>query len=293
MPISGATTIVICGNRHQDNYLPKINDMIRLMLDAGISVYIERRFADYMASMTPDILQRCRITDTPPPHTHVAVSIGGDGTFLRTARWIGRGGIPVLGINTGHLGFLAGYTLDEAPSLIDMLLNHTGIIEERIVLQVESPDIPADILPFALNEVAILKEDTSSMISVHLTLNDFLLADYMADGLIISTPTGSTGYNLAVGGPILQPTLQALSIAPIAPHTLTLRPIIIGSNSVLHAVTTSRATHYRVSLDGCSFVMTVGTSLTVRRADFSIRTLRRSDTDFAATLRNKLLWGQR
>lgn len=293
MSISGAPTVVICGNRHQDNYLPKINEMIRLMIDAGIKIYIEQRFADYIAPSTADLIQLCLVTDTPPARTDVAVSIGGDGTFLRTARWIGQRGIPVLGINTGHLGFLAGYTLDEAPSLIDMLLNGTGIIEERIVLRVESEDIPDDILPFALNEVAILKEDTSSMISVHLTLNDFLLADYMADGLIISTPTGSTGYNLAVGGPILQPTLQSLSIAPIAPHTLTLRPIVIGSNSVLNAVTTSRASHYRVSLDGCSFVMNTGTRLTVRRADFSIRTLRRADTDFAATLRNKLLWGQR
>lgn len=267
--------------------------MIRLTLDAGISVAIERRFALYLQRNGYSLPETCRLVDTPVDGTTAAISIGGDGTFLRTARWVGQKNIPILGINTGHLGFLAGYTLQEAPSLIDMLIHGTGIIEKRNLLHVESPDIPADIFPYALNEVAILKDDTSSMISVHTELNGTFLADYLADGLLISTPTGSTGYNLSVGGPILQPTLHTVCIAPIAPHTLTLRPIVVAGDSVLRAVTTSRAEHYRVSLDGCSFVMDAGSSITVRMADFCISILRRADTDFATTLRNKLLWGQR
>lgn len=288
-----AISIVISGNCHQDSYLSEIHDMILLTLDAGIAVAIEHRFARYLIQHGFTLPDSCRLVDFLDDGTTAAISIGGDGTFLRTARWVGRKNIPILGINTGHLGFLAGYTLREAPSLIEMLINGTGIIEKRNLLHVESPDIPTDIFPYALNEVAILKDDTSSMISVHTDLNGIFLADYLADGLLISTPTGSTGYNLSVGGPILQPTLHTICIAPIAPHSLTLRPIVVAGDSVLSAVTTSRAEHYRVSLDGCSFIMNAGSSITVRMADFCISILRRADTDFAKTLRNKLLWGQR
>lgn len=286
-------SVIICGNRHQDTYLTKIDELITLMLQSGIEVNIERRFSDYISDAGFDLINRCHIIDRPVDSATAAVSIGGDGTFLRTARWVGRMDIPILGINTGHLGFMAGYTLDEAPSLIEMLLTGNGVIERRSLLQIDSPDLPDDIFPYALNEVAILKEDTSSMISVHLSLGDFFLADYLADGLIISTPTGSTGYNLSVGGPIIQPTLQAICIAPVAPHTLTLRPIVVARDSMLHAVTTSRASHYRVSLDGCSFIMNTDTCIDIHNADFCIKILRRADTDFATTLRNKLLWGQR
>lgn len=284
---------MICGNRHQDSYLQKIDEFIRLLRESGIDVYIERRLATYLSQNGGNALEGCKVADEPPADARAAISIGGDGTFLRTARWIGRMEIPVLGINTGHLGFLANYTLEEAPSLVEMLLTESGVVERRTVLKVEADGIPEDIFPYALNEVAILKDETASMISVNLTLDNIFLADYLADGLVISTPTGSTGYNLSTGGPIVQPTLECLCISPIAPHTLTLRPMVVSGDSHLIAHTTSRAERYRVSLDGCSFVMKAGSEVRVSKADFTVSVMRRADSDFATTLRNKLLWGRR
>lgn len=286
-------SVIICGNRHQDRHLERIGEVISLLRTSGISVAVERRFAVYLRDAGGIILDDSEIADAPPKSAGAAISIGGDGTFLRTARWIGRIGIPVLGINTGHLGFLANYTLDETPSLVAMLLSGSGDIERRALLRLHGDNLPEDIFPYALNEVALLKDETSSMISVNVTLDDTFLADYLADGLLISTPTGSTGYNLSAGGPILQPTLDCLCLSPIAPHTLTLRPIVVSGESRLTALTTSRADRYRVSLDGCSFVMPAGSTVSISKADFEVKVIRRPDDNFPATLRNKLLWGQR
>jgi NAD+ kinase len=223
----------------------------------------------------------------------IALSIGGDGTFLRTAEWVGSSEIPILGINTGHLGFLSNYTLDKAVCLIADLKQGCMKKERRIVLSLESDYLPDGFYPYCLNEVAILRDDTSSMITVNTLLDDYLLADYLADGLVISTPTGSTGYNLSVGGPMLQPTLDCLAVSPIAPHSLTVRPLVVNSASVIKAKTMSRASSYRVSIDGRSFTLPCNTTITVRRAPFDVITLRLAGDNFAATLRNKLLWGRR
>lgn len=284
--------VLIFGNRHQGSHIPEIGIFLDLLRATGIGLRIEMNFASYLTETGIEVSDSERF-DGIPYGADVAISIGGDGTFLRTARRIGRLEIPVLGVNTGHLGFLANYTLDEGPSLIKMLLEGSGIIEPRRVLKVESKALPDDIFPYALNEVAILKEDTASMISVRMEVDSIFLADYLADGILISTPTGSTGYNLSAGGPILMPYIDGLCIAPIAPHTLTLRPIVVNGDTEISAVTTSRATAYRVSLDGCSFIMPCGSRIKIGKADFQTLTIRRPDDNFPATLRNKLLWGKR
>ena len=258
-----------------------------------IVVAMERRFADYLAGRGVNVAED-EITDTPPADAGAAISIGGDGTFLRTARWIGAKGIPVLGINTGHLGFLASYTPAEFGELTDMLLEGDAIVEERIALKVEvGPGCEAPELPYAVNEVAILKDETSSMITVKVDIAGHFLADYMADGVLFSTPTGSTGYSLSAGGPILSPALDVMCITPIAPHTLTLRPFVVSGDDVINACTESRAKRYRVSLDGVSFLMEAGTSISIRKADFRPRVIRRPGDSFAWALRTKLLWGLR
>lgn len=285
--------IIICGNRHQDSHLAGIASFLQQMRVARFTLNIERRFADYLIATGNISIPDSEIIDYPPADAHAAVSIGGDGTFLRTARWIGKLMTPILGINTGHLGFLANYTLPESSQLISLLRNCSEHVEARAMLKISGNDIPDDIFPYALNEIAILKDDTSSMISVNLNIDDTFLADYLADGLIISTPTGSTGYNLSAGGPILQPTLDTLCISPIAPHTLTLRPIVVSGDSILYARTTSRAPSYRVSLDGVSFTMPQDSAFVISQADFRVNILRRPDDNFPAILRKKLLWGQR
>lgn len=282
----------ICGNCHQDNQVVRIGEFLRLLEESGPEHIVEGRFARYLSARGVEVPQD-RVSDVLPEDADIAISMGGDGTFLRTARMIGSREVPVLGINTGHLGFLANYTLDEADTLIGMLLSGSGSIERRMMLEVESESIPPDIQPYALNEVAILKDDTSSMISARIMIDGIFLAEYLADGLTVSTPTGSTGYNLSAGGPIIQPTLECLCISPIAPHTLTLRPIVVGGDSEITATAVSRASHYRVSLDGCSFVLPCGESFRMRKAGFSTLVVRRPDDNFPATLRKKLLWGQR
>ena len=174
-----------------------------------------------------------------------------------------------------------------------MLADGTASLESRMLLRLECDHLPEDMWPYALNEVSVLKEDTSSMINVEASIDGFPLADYLVDGLVVSTPTGSTAYSMAAGGPIVEPTLQCVVLTPVAPHTLTLRPLVVGSESEILLKVTSRADAFRVSLDGRSIVMPCGTTLRVRRALFSTIVMRRPDDDFASILRNKLLWGRR
>ena len=174
-----------------------------------------------------------------------------------------------------------------------MLADGTASLEPRMLLHLESDHLPSGLWPYALNEISILKEDTSSMINVSTRIDGFPLAEYLADGLVVCTPTGSTAYSMAAGGPIVQPTLECITLTPLAPHTLTLRPLVVGADSDLHLKVTSRADAFRVSLDGRSVVMPCGATLRVRRALFSTIVMRRPDDDFASILRNKLLWGRR
>ena len=287
--------VLLAGHRHQERSLEDIKHLLEFLRANGIRFAAERLFGTYLRNNGFD-LSEMEITDLPDPEAGAVISIGGDGSFMRAARWVGSLEIPVLGINTGHLGFLASYTPSEMPELVEMLHNGSAEVESRMALMVdlgkEGDKTPQPPL-YALNEVAILKEDTASMINVNTTVNGHYLADYLADGLIVSTPAGSTGYNLSAGGPILSPTLNAICITPIAPHTLTFRPLVVDARSIIEARTTSRASHYRVSLDGISFLMDVDTLISIRKADFTPRVIRRDNDSFADTLRNKLLWGRR
>lgn len=280
--------IAVCGNRYQEKYIGRVIECIRLLLDSGAEVGVRRQFAEYLGELP----KGAEAIDFPLGYDAVA-SFGGDGTFLRAARWVGDSGIPVLGINTGHLGFLATYSIDETPELIDVLLKGKAVVEKRMLLKLDCAEMPEGFYPYALNEVAILKEDTASMIDVDLFVDDIFIADYMADGLIVATPTGSTAYNLSVGGPILHPQIDCMTLSPVASHTLTLRPMVIGGESHLRAVTDTRADSYRVSVDGSSFTLPRGTEIRISKAPFRLNILRRPGDDFASTLRHKLLWGQR
>lgn len=284
--------IAVSGSRHQDSWLSGISHLFSLLECAGFQIIVQKRFYDYLCSKHLGLPAGCREVDSPEG-AEACISLGGDGTFLRTAQWVGSESVAILGINTGHLGFLAHYSLDDADEIVDSLRERRFIAERRLLLRVECDNMPPQIWPYALNEVAILKEDTSSMITVNTTIDGYFLADYLADGLLISTPTGSTGYNLSVGGPILQPDIDCRLISPIAPHSLTMRPLVVGADSTIEATTTSRAHTYRVSLDGRSFVMKCGSTIRISRAPFAIATLRLPEDNFASTLRQKLHWAVR
>ncbi len=284
--------LYLYGNLHQDGHFADLDALLRLLERRGFNVDIDRRFGEYLASNGLDVTSFA-LCETFPVSTDAILSIGGDGTFLHAAERAGATEVPILGINTGHLGFLASYTLGEAAQLADMLTSGDARLEHRMLLRLESDDMPSDMWPYALNEVSVLKEDTSSMINVATRIDGFGVADYLADGLVVATPTGSTAYSLAAGGPIVEPTLKCITLTPVAPHTLTLRPLVVGAESDLRLKVTSRADAFRVSLDGRSAVLPCGAELRIRRALFSTTVMRRPEDDFASILRNKLLWGRR
>lgn len=222
----------------------------------------------------------------------MAFSIGGDGTFLRTAAKIGTAGIPILGINAGRLGFLADVSLQEAAEVLpEMLLKNCYDVEERAVIELSIPECRQNYQRFALNEVAILKRDLSSMVTVTVSVDGVLLNQYDADGLTIATPTGSTAYAMSAGGPILEPQSHCFELVAIAPHSLATRPLVIRDDWKLDIQVSSRNNLFLVAIDGSPLHLTTEYKLQISRAAHRVKVVRRPDRTFFDTLRQKLMWG--
>lgn len=284
--------VAIYGNLYQEDYVDHLYEFLDALALSGIKVEMESAFYNYLSRLLPQQPQVDGVIVGRDFDADMAISIGGDGTFLRTARWVGDKQIPILGINTGHLGYLADVTVDEMIMAVDDLKTGKYKVENRALIEVTSPRKEAIVeWNYALNEVAVIKQDTSSMIAVEVKVNDVDLAVYKGDGLIVSTPTGSTGYNISVGGPIVEPTAPNWIVSPIAAHSLTMRPLVVSDSRELTITTTSRATNYRVSLDGRSVTLPVGTTIKLRKAPFVVKVVQRLRHNFGDTLRNKLLWG--
>lgn len=285
--------IAFWGNKFQPDHLAAINNLLTLLKNEKVGVYIEKSFADYLTENGINLESRdINITTSIPDNTKIVLSFGGDGTLLRAAEWVGRREIPIMGVNTGHLGYLTSYTLDDTYRIIQDSIYSKGRLECLSLIEVSGFEIPEEIWPYALNEVALLKSETSSMLKVRANIDNHYLADYQADGLIVATPTGSTAYNLSVGGPIMQPTLPCWAISPIAPHSLTMRPLVVSAESQIELRAESRSNNYRLSLDGRSFLLQCSDSaIEIRKADFSIIVMRSRGEDFASILRSKLNWG--
>jgi NAD+ kinase len=219
------------------------------------------------------------------------ISIGGDGTLLDTIAFVRDSGIPVLGINTGRLGFLTGLEKSDLQQAIDDLLKNAYTLDKRSLLLLES-NIPLfNGINYALNDFVIHKKETSSMITVHTFINGEFLNSYWADGLIISTPTGSTGYSLSCGGPIIFPRSASFVITPVSPHNLNVRPIIVPDDNVISFEIEGRGSTFLVSLDSRSETISSSIEMAVRKADFTINLVRLNQENYLDTLRNKLMWG--
>lgn len=283
--------IAVFGSDYQQEHVQHLSAIFRELARRNAWVAVEERFYQYLCRLLPEPPQVNDVITGDDFDAALVLSIGGDGTFLRTARCIGPREIPVLGINTGHLGYLADAAADEFASRMDDIFEGRFRIESRTMIAVTSnaTDFPDN--AFALNEVAIMKKDTSSMIDMEAWIDGAHLANYLADGLIVSTPTGSTGYNLSVGGPIVAPQAPVWVVSPIAAHSLSMRPLVVDDRSVVSVTTRSRSESYRVSLDGQSFSMSVGTTITMRRAPFVTKVVQSLGHRFVDTLRTKLLWG--
>lgn len=223
----------------------------------------------------------------------MALSVGGDGTFLRTAAAIGRSEVPILGINAGHLGFLADVPLSEVDdALTSILVEKKYEVEHRSLLHLDVLNCQQPYQQNALNEVAILKRDQSSMVSVSVYVDGNFLNQYDADGLAIATATGSTAYAMSAGGPILEPQSNCWVIVPIAPHSLTTRPLVIRDSCELDIEVESRNNIYLVATDGKPVHLTTQSKLHLSKADYQIGVVRRPDHTFFDTLRTKLMWGR-
>ena len=288
--------IAVFGKRRQNaEDLPRIAALMEILSGKGIFVSVQRHFYEAMTRDLGVPMEADDVFEADEFSADAAISIGGDGTFLRTARWVGPKEIPIIGFNTGHLGFLAEESLADAPATVDNLLAGTFFIESRSLLEVKASgeNLRQSISgwAYALNEVAILRHDSASMITVHTFLDDIEVASYQGDGLIISTPTGSTAYNLSVGGPIIQPTAPCWALSPVAPHALTMRPLVVSDSHVITTRVDSRADTYRVNLDGRQLVLPIDVSLHIRRAPFAIKVIHMDGHTFVDTLSSKLLWG--
>ncbi|MFL5764541.1 MAG: NAD kinase [Bacteroidia bacterium] len=225
------------------------------------------------------------------PNTHAMLSLGGDGTFLETLTFVRDSGIPVLGINTGRLGFLANVAKSEIRTAMEALGERKYSIEKRTLLCVSSPAGIFGEVNYGLNELTILKKDTSAMIIIHAYINGDYLNSYFADGLIVATPTGSTAYSLSCGGPLVMPDSGNFIITPIAPHNLNVRPLVLSDNNVITLKVEGRSPNYLVTLDSRNQVLETSVEVTIKKAAFTANVIKLNNQDFFTTIRNKLLWG--
>ena len=283
-------TIALFGNTLRSDTMREITHIIEFLQLRGIDVALSQE-------LRQDInLRQFPLVDD---YTHqtgenidFALSVGGDGTFLTTAAMVGHLNIPILGINCGHLGFLAEAQIDNVDLILEQLINNQYTIEQRSMLEVTCSVGGYIAAPYALNEIAVLKQGLSSMIAIETYLNGELLHTYKADGLLIVTPTGSTAYNLSVGGPLIDPHTHALLLSPVATHSLNVRPLVIPDDSRIDLNIISRNANYMVSVDGRSQVFSDAVSLHVERSQRTIKLVQLHNCGFMQSLRDKLYWGK-
>lgn len=252
-----------------NNYYDEIKD--QLIFDKPVDVFSSETFS----KKTADFL----------------FTLGGDGTLLETIHFIQDSGVPILGINTGRLGFLSSVAKEEMKHAVEAVKGKKYRIDKRSLLKLITKENLFGNLNYALNELTILKKDTSSMITIHAYMDEHYLNSYWADGLIISTPTGSTAYSLSCGGPIVLPEAQNFIITPIAPHNLNVRPIIIPDTCTLSFKVEGRSEHFLVALDSRTETIDSATTLTVKKQKFTVNLVQLEEKDFLTTIRNKMMWG--
>lgn len=283
--------IALFGNVFQSKKSASVQNLLSLLEQKGDEILIDESFYKFLHDEMHISIPTCKTIQGDDFKAEVAVSMGGDGTFLEAARRVGDKQIPILGINMGRLGYLSDFSPEEMDEVLDHLHRKTLRLETRSVLEIKYSDKEPSTFPFALNEVAVLKRDNSSMISIRVSINGDYLTTYLADGLIINTPTGSTGYALSVGGPIMNPSCTTLGLVPVAPHSLNVRPLTIRDDMTVTLSVESRSHNFLVAIDGRSEACSESTILTVSRAPYSINVLKHPDRSFFRTIHDKLMWG--
>ncbi len=281
----------IFGNTYQAKKSSHAENLFRLLQRHGAQLCICREFYHFLTDDLHLNIPSADLFDEDDFVADMAISIGGDGTFLKAAARVGNKNIPILGINTGRLGFLADISPEEMEDTLAEIYNNHYKVEERSVLQLRCGSEGLMKYPYALNEIAVLKRDSSSMITIHAAINGEPLTTYQADGLIVATPSGSTAYSLSVGGPIIVPHSKTMAITPVAPHSLNVRPIVICDDWELTLDVESRSHNFLVAVDGRSESCRESTRLYISKASYSVKIVKRFNHQFFDTLRNKLMWG--
>lgn len=282
----------IFGNIYQTDLSARIQELLLLLRQRRAEVSMERAFYDFLVRQRGLKLDGVDVFDGKDVDADFVFSIGGDGTLLRTIYCVGSRCLPIIGVNMGRLGFLAGVGVDDLEDVIDSVYNAEYVVDCLAMVQVEtSRNDDADIQECALNEIAVLKRDNASMISIRTIINGEYIVTYHADGLIVSTPTGSTAYSLSNGGPIMVPHTGVLCLTPVAPHSLTLRPIVIPDDAVVTLEVESRSHNFLVAADGRSAKYDEGQILTIRRSPYDAHIVRPKKMTYFSTLRQKMMWG--
>lgn len=279
------------GNTYQAKKSVHVERLLSILSQHNAEVHICSEFYRFLTNDLKISIRHAGIFDGNNFEADMVLSIGGDGTFLRAASRVGSRNIPILGINTGRLGFLADVSPEEMEDTFNDIYTGNYRIEDRSVLQVSCTEQELKGYPFGLNEIAVLKRDSSSMISIHTTINGAYLTTYQADGLVIATPTGSTAYSLSVGGPVIVPHSNTIVLTPVAPHSLNVRPIVINDDREITLDIESRSHNFLIAIDGRSETCREGSRLTIRKADYKINVVKRNCHLFFNTLRDKMMWG--
>ena len=296
-------TIAIFGNAMKSQTLVEVRHILEFMTANGVHVLLSQELRQELDLREYPGFPENWDSNEQPENVYgepidFALSVGGDGTFLTSAAVIGNKNIPILGVNVGHLGFLADVQSQDLDDILQKLVAGEYTIERRSLLNVKVLDkegiLRNDLVmaPNALNEVAILKQGLTNMLTIETKVNGELLHTYHSDGLVISTPTGSTAYNLSIGGPLVVPQNRAIILTPIAPHSLTVKPIVVPDDWTFDIRVNSRYDTYMVSVDGRSQSLSTDMSLHIERANYTVKVVQIGDNSFLKSLRTKLNWGK-
>ncbi|MFT6320396.1 MAG: NAD+ kinase, partial [Granulosicoccus sp.] len=286
--------IVVYGRIGKKKDFPVIQSFFDILAEEGINAYVNK---NYLESLKGNINFKSDVgifegyLDFKTRNFDYVITLGGDGTILNAVAEVRDADVPILGINLGRLGFLANIEKEKIKEAIGLLKTGRYSLSERTLLHLESNHPMFGDIPFAMNDCTLLKRDTSSMIVIHTYINGAYLNSYWADGLIVSTPTGSTGYSLSCGGPIIFPNSGNFVITPVAPHNLNVRPIVISDNSVISFEVEGRAENFLCTLDARFETITSDFQLAVRKCDFNVKLIQLHGWSFMHTIREKLRWG--
>lgn len=285
--------VAVYGKKVNKQTVSYFEDLLSHLKNLGWNPVLEKNLKDQLTDKT-SLVSGCEIFESHKDFKtgiDLTISMGGDGTFIETVGYVRDSNVPILGVNMGRLGFLANISTEQIESALDLVQKKQFEHETRSLMRVLTEENLFGEENFALNEVSLHRKDTSSMITIHATLENNYLNSYWSDGLIISTPTGSTAYSLSCGGPIVTPGCKVHILTPIAPHNLNVRPMVVPDHLPIKLSVEGRERKYLVSVDGKTRNIKKGEEVLIEKAEFSVNVIKFEDNNFLDTIRNKMMWG--